>query len=855
MVLRAAERNSRQRPHRRSPSLWPVAVGRGRAWALGMLMALSLESSVLATAELSPAETGAEAKPTTPTYQIKSYEITGSSVLGLEDIARLTADAIGDRVSVPEIRRALTRLQTAYRERGLRQVAVTLPQQSLSSGVVQVRVHENLVATETQPAPDSPVTLPAWTAPVYDIRHFEIYGNTKLTPEEIDRILAPAAGPTADLEQLENALVKLRAAYRERGLPLATVTVPQQLLTDGTINIQVNEGWDPEAERLARDKQSVSPAVPAAAKPETVFEVQNYDVAGNTLLQPETIDALVRPGIGTNVTFTQVRKVLGDLQLAYRERGFASVSVSLPPQQLTNAIIRVQVTEGVLVDARITGNRYFSSNNIMSALPTLAYALIWKDEVVNSRVLQRELDLANQNRDRQIYPVINPGPEPGTTAIELRVKDRLPLHGRLEVNNQATPGTPDWRVNASANYNNLWQEEHAFGIFYGFTPEERKHGDLVDNYLINRPLIANAGAYYRIPFGRVESVQQRINEAGNFGYDEATKQFQLPPPGARPDLTFSVSGSSSDTGVNLAPQQVVSQTPLLTIVSQDSGQDITLNRSAGANLNLPHAFNDTRRINFSLGFDWKNSERESYNTNNFIITTVVTNAQGSQIIESRVASLQPPRITEVDYLPLNLGFSFSDVSPRATFAGSLILSANSIGERADFQAASYTSRARAEYAKALLALNYDRKVFSGWSLLLRGNGQAATGPLISNEQFALGGVNSVRGYYEGDEYGDVGWFGSAELRTPFIATEAAVVGGVTPVWLRGSVFLDAGQKHYLDEIPGMKQTRFIWSAGFGLSANINNRFDAKLVVGVPLVDSANTEAREPRLHFSLGGQF
>ncbi len=154
----------------------------------------------------------------------------------------------------------------------------------------------------------------------------------------------------------------------------------------------------------------------------------------------------------------------------------------------------------------MTGNRFFSSNNVMRALPTLKGSERLKDQMINSRILQRELDLANQNRDRQIYPVIGPGPEPGTSALQLKVKDRFPLHGRLEANNYSTPGTPDWRINTSANYNNLWQREHQLDFSYGFTPEAFKAGGSMADYVLNRPLIANGGAYYRLPFGDAESV-------------------------------------------------------------------------------------------------------------------------------------------------------------------------------------------------------------------------------------------------------------------------------------------------------------------------------------------------------------
>ena len=102
---------------------------------------------------------------------------------------------------------------------------------------------------------------------------------------------------------------------------------------------------------------------------------------------------------GTNVTFEGIHAALGDLQMAYRERGYVTVSVGLPPQKLTNATVKVKITEGRLAAINVTGNRWFSMDNVLRALPSLHTNML-----LNSHVFQRELDLANASRDRQIYP-------------------------------------------------------------------------------------------------------------------------------------------------------------------------------------------------------------------------------------------------------------------------------------------------------------------------------------------------------------------------------------------------------------------------------------------------------------------
>ena len=203
------------------------------------------------------------------------------------------------------------------------------------------------------------------------------------------------------------------------------------------------------------------------------FRVDKYLVEGNSILSPAAIGGIftnVPAAFGTNVTIDGILKAAGDLQAAYRERGYMTVIVGLPPQKLTNAVVTVKVTEAPLVAINVKneGGQWFSSNNVMRALPDLHTNML-----LNAKIFQRELDAANISRDRQIYPVVGPGPEPGTSELTLTVKDWLPWHARLEVNNdQATPGTPQMRVNFNSQYDNLWDLEHEVGVQYSFSPSK-----------------------------------------------------------------------------------------------------------------------------------------------------------------------------------------------------------------------------------------------------------------------------------------------------------------------------------------------------------------------------------------------
>ena len=76
------------------------------------------------------------------------------------------------------------------------------------------------------------------------------------------------------------------------------------------------------------------------------FKVERYLVTGNTILSLGIIGGIITnvpEAFGTNVTFEGIQAALGDLQMAYRERGYVTVSVGLPPQKLTNAVVKVRI--------------------------------------------------------------------------------------------------------------------------------------------------------------------------------------------------------------------------------------------------------------------------------------------------------------------------------------------------------------------------------------------------------------------------------------------------------------------------------------------------------------------------------
>jgi len=124
------------------------------------------------------------------------------------------------------------------------------------------------------------------------------------------------------------------------------------------------------------------------------------------------------------------------------------------------------------------------------------------------------------------------------------------------------------------------------------------------------------------------------------------------------------------------------------------------------------------------------------------------------------------------------------------------------------------------------------------------DGQYTRDALIPGEQFGLGGVNSVRGFYERSTAHDIGHRVSFEMYGPEIGYQIA------PDWrARMLGFIDVGRGK--DQAPVRLAESGLASAGVGGRAtrgkNLSLRFDFALVTN----GTANREVGEIRTHFAV----
>ena len=77
--------------------------------------------------------------------------------------------------------------------------------------------------------------------PVFDIRRFDVEGNSVLAPEAIDAALAPHRGPGRSFADARAAAETLQRLYVRHGFGAVQVSLPEQRVADGVVRIAVTE--------------------------------------------------------------------------------------------------------------------------------------------------------------------------------------------------------------------------------------------------------------------------------------------------------------------------------------------------------------------------------------------------------------------------------------------------------------------------------------------------------------------------------------------------------------------------------------------------------------------------------------
>lgn len=506
-----------------------------------------------------------------------------------------------------------------------------------------------------------------------------------------------------------------------------------------------------------------------APQQEANFDLLELRVKGNTLLERNQLERTVYPFLGPKKNIDTVEEARSALENLYRIKGYQTVAVDIPEQNVENGVVYLQVVEGKVSRLRVKDSRYFSLGAIKAGVPELA-----PGKVPNLPIMQQQLAaIGAQSADRKITPVLRAGDTPGTLEVDLKVKDQLPLHGSIALNGRNTSSTSRLRLVSSLHYDNLWQKLHSASLMYQVAPENSEEVDVW------------AGTY-AMPLPLVDS--------------DARLAF------------YAVSSSSNAQ-----------------IASAGALSVVGIGNIYGARLVKPLPGLDDYYHSLTAGVDYKDFEE---NLNLLGADNAIT--------------------TPISYLPFMLQYngSFSGKESMLSFNAGVNFSIRGLGnDQQEFENKRFN--ARSNYAYLTGGINFNHNLPWGMEFASRFSGQLADSPLISNEQFSLGGAQSIRGYFETQALADDGLIGSLELRSPRLVPDN--IDFINK--LQALVFIDGGKGWIQQALPGNPKGNELASVGLGLHFQVWKYVAGAFDLGFPLIDLAPVQKGDPKLHFNVATEF
>lgn len=228
--------------------------------------------------------------------------------------------------------------------------------------------------------------------------------------------------------------------------------------------------------------QSFAQNPPETAAPALRFDIERFDVKGNTLLKPDVVGRLVAPFTGKQKDFSDVQRALEALEVAYRDAGYGVVQVTLPEQNIAAGVVELTVIEPRLGRVDVEGNEFSDARTVRRSLPALR-----EGEVPNSKQVARNLLLANENPTRQVTVLMRSGETEDKVDATIKVVDEKPWKASLSMDNTGTQSTGQYRWNAGYQHTNMFNRDHVLTAQYTTSPNY--YGD-----------VKVYGAGYKIPF-------------------------------------------------------------------------------------------------------------------------------------------------------------------------------------------------------------------------------------------------------------------------------------------------------------------------------------------------------------------
>jgi len=209
--------------------------------------------------------------------------------------------------------------------------------------------------------------------------------------------------------------------------------------------------------------------------------------------------------------------------------------------------------------------------------------------------------------------------------------------------------------------------------------------------------------------------------------------------------------------------------------------------------------------------------------------------------------------TPVTYLPLSIAYSSSltDKWGLTVFSSGVnMVFRGLVTNQEQFENKRFEGEG--DYIYATAGVERSKKLPGNTKLYVKIDGQVSDQPLINNEQYAAGGIDSVRGYKLSESLGDEAFHGITEFSAPELVE---LTGLTNKFMLTPYVFFDYADLRILNPLPSQQENIEIYSTGSGVRGNCTKWLEYDVGVALALVGTVYTPRDTVTAYFKVKSSF
>ncbi len=167
---------------------------------------------------------------------------------------------------------------------------------------------------------------------------------------------------------------------------------------------------------------------------QTKIRIKKVEVNGSTVFSQEQLAKAVASFVGQELTYEQLLVIRTAINQLYVSNGYQTSGSFLPPQDINNGVIQVQVVEGELERIDIEGLKRLRPNYVRSRIRQAAFAPL------NIHRLEAALQLLqNDPLLSRVEAELTAGSEPGKSVLVVKLQERSPFNAALVIDNREVP--------------------------------------------------------------------------------------------------------------------------------------------------------------------------------------------------------------------------------------------------------------------------------------------------------------------------------------------------------------------------------------------------------------------------------